>query len=330
MSALPISRRAFALAELLAIVTVVAAVVAVYLVLSSRSRAMSSLGETNSNLRFLAQGYSQFAADHQDAVATFSWRAGVTDTPYADLRNAATDIEAAANQAVSIIRTRGNLPQMPRISNWIPHIMYSQIVLFDHLGIELPSRSAISPEDKPRMAHALNRSAWGQGGATNFRWPFSSSYELPVAFWNNPDNGASAVYNSSNYSTFLIPGDAGFGGRRLGEITYPANKALLYDRHQRHFGPRQAFFMHDEARVPVAAADGSVAVRRGVLGNRGWQPQSPTSQQYLVVAYNPSQGGVYDWDPRALAAPLQDLFPGRYRFTRRGLFGRDFDGAEVP
>jgi len=31
-----------------------------------------------------------------------------------------------------------------------------------------------------------------------------------------------------------------------------------------------------------------------------------------------------------LAAAQQDLFPGRYRFTRKGLFGRDFDAAEVP
>ena len=309
MSALRTCRRAFALAELLATVTVVAAVLAVYIVLSSRSRAMAALGESVTNLRQLTTGYLQYGQDNQSRIATFSWRAGEFHAGYP---LASSDLQAAAYQAVSIMRTRANMPQIPIVTGWNPYIYYGHLSLLDYFGYELPTRLAISPEDKQRLSWALDRSRWGTQGSTNYRWAFSSSYEGPYELFS-----ATGMIDQSGYeyNQLSIHGND-WGRRRLDEITFPSFKALLYDRHQRHFGPRQAFFMHQEARIPVASADGNVAIRRSEHGNPGWQPRNPSSDQASMISYRPSSSGAFAWDPPALDPSGTDIVPGRYRYTR--------------
>jgi hypothetical protein len=244
--------------------------------------------------------------------------------------NSATDVEAAANQAVHIIRRRAGLSQagMPKVNGWLPNIFYSHLVLAEYLDQELPLRWAISPEDPKRLAFAMDRSQW-PGTGPNLRWAFSSSYEVPVAFWSFPESGPGAI-SQTMYNAFQTPGQLQLGTRRLDEVVYPANKAVYYDRHQRHFGPRQGFFMHDEARIPIATVDGAVSVRRGKDGNPGWQPNTPTSPSPSMISYGPVAEGQFGWDPPALSPSGQDIVPGRYRFTRMGLSGRDVDGPEVP
>jgi hypothetical protein len=321
----------FVLQELLAIVLFVSAVLVVLAALSSRSRSLASLGESMANLKRLHQSTVTFGDDNSGLFATFTWRKGTNPSPYPDLVNSFSDLEAAANQAVDIMRRRAGLTQaqLPKITSWIPHVFYSHLVLSDHLGTDLPHRWVISPEDPKRLAFAFDRSQW-PGTGSNLRWAFSSSYEVPVAFWSRPDSGPDAVFQSFSYNTFTVPNTAQFGQRRLDEVVYPSHKAMYHDRHQRHFGPRQGYFMHEEARVPVATVDGAVSVRRGADANQGWNPSQPTSQSPTMVSYSPPPSGQFAWDPPALSPNNEDIVPGRYRWTRRALGGRDVDGPQVP
>lgn len=322
--------RAFVLQEAVALVFVCAAV-AVFVVMCGRSRALASLGESMANLRRMHQSTAQYGEDNAAWFATFSWKKGNHLSAYTDLQNPVSDVQAAADQAVDIIRRRAGVSQagFPRITGWIPNISYSHLVLSEYLGTDLPMRWVISPEDPKRLAFALDRSQWFSAGASNARFAFSSSYEIPVAFWSSPDSGSGAV-SQNVYSQYAFSSSTEMGGRRLDEVAYPSQKAVYYDRHQRHFGPRQGFFMHDEARVPVAAADGAVSVRRGKDANQGWYPPSPFGQDPSFILYNPSQSGPFAWDPPALDPSGSDQVVGRYRFTRGALAGRDFDGPEVP
>ena len=318
--------RGFVLAELAAIIVVIGVVMALLFTLGSRSRSLSSLGETNTNLRQLSAGIAQFASDHQNQCVSYTWRRGTSDTPYEDLRNASTDVQAAANQAVAIIRSRGDLPQLQRITSWVPHLAYNHLPLFDYLGIALPSRTALSPEDKPRLAWALDRSQWDTGVNAFYRLPFTSSYEFTIEFMSSPGD---VNQDGLTYNIYKVA-NVEFGFRRLDEITYPSFKAVLYDRHQRHFGSRRPFFMHEEARVPVAAADQSVATHRSTIGNQGWKPHDPDNPNPSIIDYYPSTASAFAWDPPALDPSGTDIVPGRYRYTRGGLAGRDFDASEVP
>lgn len=322
--------RAFVLVEAVTLVVMCVVVVAIVAVASKRSRSLASLGESMANLRQMHQATAQYGDDYAGRFATFSWRKGPCPSQYADLKNASSDLDAAAKQAVDIIRRRAGFTaaQFPPLSGWVPHPNYTLLVLVDYLGQALPMRSVISPADEMRLAFASDRSQW-VGGSMNVRWAFSSSYEVPVAFWSATEPGSS-VYQSGAYNLYYIPSLAQFGTRRLNEVVYPSNKAVYYDRHQRHFGPRQGFFMHEEARVPVATVDGAVSVRRGADANPGWLPNDPTNPNPTYITYQPAPLGQFSWDPPALDPSGIDLVVGRYRFTRGALAGRDVDGPEVP
>lgn len=321
--------RAFVLHEAVTVVIVGVAVAALLAVASTRSRSLASLGESMANLRKMHQATASFADDNESRFATFTWRKGTSPSQYPDLASAATDLQAAANQAVDIIRRQASFPTMPKVtSGWLPYPSYSFLVLADYAGAELPARWLISAEDPQRLAFALDRSQWA-GAGINARWAFSSSYEVPAAFWAIPDSGPEAV-SQSTYNTWSIPGGARFGGDHLDSVAYPANKALYYDRHQRHFGPRQGYFMHEEARVPLATVDGAVSVRRGADCNPGWQPRQPDNPNPTYIYYAPATSGQFAWDPPALDPSGQDLVVGRYRWTRNALLGRDVDAPEVP
>src|SRR5690349_12826625 len=99
-------RRAFALVELLALITVVGCVAALIVLLSGESRRMGRLGEDLGKLRQVGGLTAEYAADHADKFWTFSWRKGDSLSQYPELNNASSDLQAAANQAVDILRRR--------------------------------------------------------------------------------------------------------------------------------------------------------------------------------------------------------------------------------
>src|SRR5690606_32282463 len=100
------------------------------------------------------------------------------------------------NQAADLIRRRTGRTDILPIDGWVPHLSYSPLVLVDYLDTELPARSMASSADRLRLLwqsdpeegyYALRTnerpSPLGDDNSAK-RWPYSSSYELPPAFWS--------------------------------------------------------------------------------------------------------------------------------------------------
>lgn len=310
--------------EVLAGVAAVGALLIVLAVMASRTRSMASLGQTMSNLRFWQQGFAVYADDYADRVAVFSWTAGNCPSQYADLQTAATDLDAAANQASDIIRRRST-KYLPRLSGWIPYGKMWYLVLADYLDVRLPVAQALSLEDRKQLALTSDPTKWGSGDAGRF--PFQSSYEISMCFWDSSPVGSGASQDGNSYIYFNQWGTA-WGKRAMSEVAYPSAKAVLFDRVGWHFGPRAAFFMYAEARVPVMMTDGSTSVRSCVNSNPGWKPLSPASTKPSRVTYDPVNL-VTGFDPPTMSGGAFDVLDGRLRYTRGGLLGRDFDGPET-
>jgi prepilin-type N-terminal cleavage/methylation domain-containing protein len=322
-------RAGFALLELLVSLAIVGVLLAVFALGAADARRNSSLGDSIGNLKQFAWAGSAYTADNAERLWTFSWRAGATSpSEYPDLEFSFTDVDAAANQAVDIIRRRAD-PTMPRMTSWVPHILYSQLVLADHLNLPLPTPWVASPGDATRLG-------WQQwpnnpvplpspGDPSSRRWVYSSSYELGPAFWNRDQRVANqyVVEQASSHNTYTLPSPLfPLGDRLITQVAFPSQKAMVWEMHQRFFGARVAYFGYPEARVPVLTVDGSVLVRATNEANVGFRPNQPESTLNTVYSYLPAS-----FEPPAISGG--GIITGRYRWTRAGLAGRDFGGPEA-
>ncbi len=320
--------------EVLVVLAIVAALVAFLALAAADARRRSRTASSIDNLHFFAVGTQSYAADNNNRFWTFSWAAGTQATEFPDLNFAVDNTQAAANQAVYIIRRLGITPTITPIFNWLPHIQYSYLALAEHQGIGIPLRAAVSPEDRIRLSWQrdadgfLNLPTRPQGtGSIVLRWIYSSSYEIGPAFWS-PDYAVAqqqTVSQSTSHSTYLFSGSTPLGTRTLDQVRYPAHKAHLWDTHQRDLGRRVAFFAVQDARVPVLCVDGSVGLRSSRYTNAGFQPNSPQSASSTSFTYQPDTS----WEPPAMSTSGQDSVVGRMRWTRWGLRGRDFNGPEA-
>src|SRR5262249_59820141 len=120
---------------------------------------------------------------------------------------------AAANEAVYLVRTSANRPDIPVISSWIPHILYSHLVLADYLGRSLPWNAMISSEDGNRRRWAADPACFDQGcflpnqpepSPESRRWPYSASFIMGPAFFDESIVGyrIQSAGNTSYYQTF--------------------------------------------------------------------------------------------------------------------------------
>jgi hypothetical protein len=317
-------RGGFVLAEAAAACVVVGVLAALLLVAAAESRRQSSLGDSLANLQRFAAVTAAYGADNTDQFWTFSWRAGV-DYGFGGI--ASTDVQAAANQAVEIMRRRGN-PAIVRITGWIPHLSYSQLALADYLDLTLVQRWWASPE-ATQLLQWQDDPATLPPGTNNLHLRFQSSYELGPAFYS-PDalqDGVPTIAQAGYQHSLFFVGDSNtrLGTRRQSDVRLPGQKVHMYDHYQRHFGPSTPYFMYAEARVPLLMADGSAAVRNTSDANRGFNPNEPLSLNPQHVLYQPSP-----LEPPTLSGEASELVLGRYRWTRSGLRGRDFGGPEIP
>lgn len=324
--------RAFALAELVMLTASLLVVVTLLSVMLPRQRRSAQLFESMAQMKELHTGYQQYGLDNADAVATFTWRALTTNnSQWPDLRFGSDELTAAGNQATDLIRRRFNA-SFPITPNWIPHVSYSFLVLMDYQNAALPWRTLASPADPALLQWQSDPTQWAAFGLPAQRWCFSSSYELGTAFWckdiTNSTNGGAAP--SSTHTTYTIlqstspTTNPAFGTRRLSEVVFPAQKAMIFDRYQRHYGSRVAFFGYPEAKIPIMAADGAAQVRTTEQTNRGFNPQNPTLQTPAAYTYSP-----VNFEPQALPGVGSTVY-GQYRWTRSGLRGIDFEGTEIP
>jgi prepilin-type N-terminal cleavage/methylation domain-containing protein len=283
---------AFTLIELLVVIAIIALLVGILLPAVAEARKLARRTICEANLQQHGVALQSYSSDFQDRVAGFNWRNGVQyPAPYPgwqQLPIAGDDIQAAAYQAVAIIRRRADREDFPIITGWIPHILYTHLVMNDYLQQRLPERMVTCPEDRVRLRWAENPltvyptllvpAEREPLGGINERWPYSSSYQaVPASF--SPDqrlgnrmtvtqimNGAHNLYQG------LTAADGPLGDRRLADTSYPSNKVYLYEGFSRHMGRKHLFYTYREARCELLFFDGSVRARRTNDANLGFQP----------------------------------------------------------
>ncbi len=331
--------RGLVIGEVLVAAAAVGIVVVLLLVAGDRQRKAMGLGQSTANLRQFGTAHAQYGNDNAGRVATFSWREGdFGESQYPDLNYYARSFgyEPPSAQAIDIMRRRSgrSMSELPFFSGWNPYILYSHLVLVDYLGGPSPSPWILSPGDKPRQTWRKNNSAPDPTAPGSFRWIHSSSYEFAPAFYGtdfgNTNGTLPTMVQADSYTTYQMVGafHTVAGKRRYDEVAYPGAKVMMFEQFQRFFGPREAFALYPEARVPALLSDGSVSVRRTGESNLGANPTRPTSALTMSVSYDAGIGAANTWDPKPLYFS-SDSLDGRFRWTRYGMRGRDFDGPEV-
>ena len=338
-------RGGFTLIELLIVIAIIALLVAILLPALSEARRAARKVLCGANQQQIAVASSNYATDFQDKNASFTWKKGVA---YTDWIGGAPDATAAAaNQAIDILRRRADRTDIQAIPNWIPHVLYSHLVLNDYLQQRLPEVSMACPEDRIRRAwQAATRrdpaeffqlSERPPGNSNNEkRWPYSSTYSFVPSFWS-PDQSVSVngvvvptVSQAGFHYLWNVPGGQAttlLGNRRLSDVTFPSQKVMIYEMNDFHTIKNRALYhAYTNAKAELGFFDGSVRIIETKGGNRGFNPATPNSPNPTTYFYAPELA----WEPQCRNRALtQESVQGYYRWTRGGLKGVDFGGGEV-
>jgi prepilin-type N-terminal cleavage/methylation domain-containing protein len=334
-------KRGFTLIELLVVVAIIALLIGILLPALSEARRAGKLAICTSNMKQLGVAMATYSADYQDRIFAFTWRSGKDYSSYSDLNGANGDLQAAANQAVDILRRRADFQQsqLRRITNWIPHVYYTHLVIQDYLAARLPEKMVVCPEDKFRLTWQSGPKApeWpdsfspvprGSNGNSGKRWPYSSSYQVVPATYDG--SGVGSRISQANHNSYFVPGDCKLGNRKISDVDYPSQKVFMHDSHQRHYTKRQLYYAYEQARQPLLHFDSSVVTRVTKRSNLGWQPNSPADPEPTYFTYAPEMNDArYAWEPPTASGEPSDTLAGYYRWTRGGLKGIDFGGSEI-
>jgi prepilin-type N-terminal cleavage/methylation domain-containing protein len=327
----PAARRGFTLIELLVVISIIALLIGILLPALGEARRAGKLAICGSNLKQLGIATHSYAGDFQDRIFGFTWKKGGKYSKFIDLNNDGADMAAAASQAVDILRRRADRLDIPKITAWIPHILYTHLVIQDYLASRLPEKMVVCPDDTNRVLWASDIDGFDAGifgpnqpdnTAQNKRWPYSSSYQVgPAAF--DGSNVPNRVAQFNVHNMFTSNNNTKLGNLKLGSVEFPSGKVHMYDDHQRHFGRKVPYMGLPECRQPVLHFDSSVQVRITGDGNEGWRPNSPDSPSPTTFQYTPAT-----YEPGTMNGQASEPVIGYYRWTRHGLGGVDFGGVE--
>jgi type II secretory pathway pseudopilin PulG len=331
------SLRAFTLIETGVTVGTLAMLTGVLLPALGNARRAALLNADSNNLRQLHAAGQNYANDFQNAVPTYSWRAGVRNPGQTGAIVPGTnDVAAAAVQAGEILRRNG----FNFISSgaWIPHIDYSHLVLLEYMGESLLSPLSVSPGDRIRLSWQADPNAAIAQLRTfipsrDIVLPYSSSYQLPPAFYapdrETPDN---YVRQADTFNQYFAVGR--MGDQRFDQVHHPSRKVYLHDTVERHFGRAPSPVWWRWSRINSIMVDGSVRIMQG--RNSLQRLPGSTANRRNPGAYWRSNGvfvatavNYSGWDTRLGQPPVPGtqvgdiITNGIYRWTAGGKQGID-------
>ncbi len=250
----------------------------------------------------------------------------------------------AAKQAIDIIRRRTGRDNFPLPGNWMPHVLYTHLVLNDYLAQRLPNRMVVSPEDEHRLNWQIDpqnqhdQGVWqpfqnpesGRVGAEDRRWAYSGTYQaVPASYdsgqsrWSNP-RAPAVNQHRLNHNEYNSTGVRKFGNLRMSSVAFPASKVHVMDDVGRHSGRQDIYYGYPEAKTVMHMFDGSATFRSSSEANLGWIPTRRANTQATEFTYFPRT-----WEPRPLSGTARERVKGYHRWTRGGIQGVDFDNHEI-
>ncbi len=334
-------RKGFTLIELLVVIAIIALLIGILLPALGEARRQGKLAICNSNYHQFATATGTYSADFQDRIwantwQSKNWQSQMTPTNPVPGGVGTNDLEAAATQSIDIIRRRGNRNDLTFIAGWIPHVLYTHLVLQDYLAARLPEKMVVCPEDTQRLNWQIDPTIrfdsgfWlpfqeAPSGNTTKRWPYSSSYQVVPASYDRTSIPANRIHQSfSATNTYFVSTAAVLGGSKLGDVEFPALKVQLNDNTQRHYTSRDIYYAETLAQQPLLTFDGSARVLKTKDANQGWVPTTPASASATQMTYTPKA-----WEAPTTSGATSVIVKGYYRWTRGGLKGVDFAGSEI-
>lgn len=353
--------KAFTLIELLVVIAIIALLIGILLPAIGKARDTAKNVLSQNRARQLAVGANAYAADYGDRIASFdtdfvapfNYDIGGGDT----YRVRDPLGVASANQAEILRRVTGRYAGDHEIQVFDGRLWqrrWNHVALLDYLTTTQPEPIATSPFDKnqivwqedklnydtgstvpyangtPPAGHDTDGN-WGRKQVRN-RWAFASSYQTVPAAWNTDGIGGQATYHpvadtphlfGNNYDGNGVSTQIPIGKRKFNQVAHPAGKVFQFEEFDR-FSTRQGLsFMYPEAQCNLSFFDASVRRIASAEANPGWNPDQPDTtwvQTYVPIDTFPEpKEGLGD----------NTQYCQRFRWTRYGLQGIDFGGAEI-
>ena len=351
--------KGFTLIELLVVIAIIALLIGILLPAIGKARDSAKNLLSQTRMRQLTQGGSNYAADNGDRVFSYSWKRGQTYTlPNGQVVTPGNDQSAASFQNTEILmrvtgRTSGPT-QIFEFQGRLVHRRYSHIVLLDYLTNTQPEQVAASPFDRnllqwqenPTDTSANNNIPYGNGSVipniaqldaptgwnnegVRQRWAFASSYQTVPAAWNS-DGIGTPTYTPVSDTPHLMgawspdgQSPVILGERRYTQVAHPSGKVIQFEEFDYFSSRKPLYFFYPDAQSNLSFFDGSVRRERTADANPGWNPRQPDSewrQRYVPLHTFPEPKSGYG---------ETDQYCMRYRWTRHGLRGIDFGGREI-
>lgn len=319
---------------------IIALLISILLPALGQARRAARMVRCQASMSQLGTAFYSYASDAKGWLAAFSWQPGDQHSQWPELNQSTNSTDAHCDQAADIVRRMTSRNQ-PRFDGRIMDRNFTHMVLADggYIGSgKLPVEGVVCPEDRypaiwaktqPEDIEALVSSQQAPlDGSAEYRQmlPNWSSYQLVPAVWSSDQPDQTISQSQTDYRLYSHYGTTRFVNRRIDDFAFPSQKVVYFDLFDRHVSRRTSFYAYLTSAQPLVFADGSVRVKKTRESNRGWDPLNPSSMSAATVYFY----RVMQFDDPApkSGTALGDVVDGRYRWTRWGVRGVDFGGAE--